>query len=210
MRGKGLRFSLMVGVLLATAGCSHDIRPTVQDQGLYLTKVHDQNIQIVADPEFQQLTVKDVPLRSSNWRGQSFTIPIGKPLTDGIYRYASATFDKVRIGDRLDGQAATATVILTGATVELWIDDDSSFVKQMLFTPTYYTSTVDAHSKVVLSGMIARDGGKGEAFQIVGSGVKSLVPARMDADVFEETTGSAAADVSKQVTNLLRNGPAQK
>lgn len=201
---RGKQFWLLCAVMGVMAGCTHDIHPVVKDQGLYVTKIKDEKAQIVASQAFQQLTLRDVPLRSSNWKGQKFNVSIGKSLTDGVYTYVRSTFSDTRIGDTKDSEPAGITVNLTDARVELWIDDDSSFVSQMLFAPSYYMTTVDAQAKVTLSGSLTMANGQKKSIQIEGKGLKNLKPSSMDAEVVEEVTALASADVAKQVVDLMR------
>jgi hypothetical protein len=209
-RSKGLQVWLMCFVIAAVAGCTHDIRPVVKDQGLYITKIRDENVQIVASQQFQQLTLQDVPLRSSNWKWQKFNVAIGKTLTEGVYSYVRSTFDHTTIGDTKDSDIAGFTVVLSNASVELWIDDDSSFASQMVLAPTYYMNTVDAQAKVTLTGNLLLPSGESRPIQIAGKGLKNLKPASMDAEVIEEVTGLAAADAAKQVVDLIRGARGSK
>lgn len=201
---KGMRFWMISLGILALAGCTHDIRPVVKDQGLYVTKIKNEKAEIVASQQFQQLTLSNIPLKSSNWKGQKFNVPIGKSLTDGVYLYVRSTFDQTRIGDSRDGDPADITLVLSSANVELWIDDDSSFMSQMILAPTYYLNTVDAQAKVSLSGSLMLADGETRPIQITGKGLKNLKPASMDAEVIEEVTALASADVAKQVVELMR------
>lgn len=210
LRSKGMQVLLMCCVITVVAGCTHDIRPVVKDQGLYITKIRDEKVQIVASQQFQQLTLQDVPLKSSNWKWQKFNVAIGKTLTEGVYSYVRTTFDQTTIGDTKDAAHAGFTVILSNATVELWIDDDSSFTSQMLLAPTYYLNTVDAQAKVTLTGNLLFPGGERRTIQIAGKGLKNLKPASMDAEVIEEVTGLAAADAAKQVVDLIRDSRGSK
>jgi hypothetical protein len=209
MSGSGMRFSLICFLLFFVVGCTHDIHPVVKDEGLYVTRINDASIQIVASQDFQRLVVKDVALKSSNWKGQKFNVAIGKPLTDGIYSYVGAAFSGTRIGDTPDADSAKATLMLSSADVVLWIDDDSSFISQMLFTPTYYINKVNAQAKVTLRGSLHLANGQTQTLVVSGTGLKSLIPAGMDAGVFEEVAGLASADIAKQIVALLRQANAE-
>ena len=202
-----LQFWLMCLMAMVVTGCTHDIRPVVKDEGLYITKVKDEKAQIVASQDFQRLTLQEVPLKSSNWKGQKFNVAIGKTLTDGVYHYARSTFEQARIGDTKDSGGGV-TAILSGATAELWIDDESSFVSQMVFTPTYYMNKVDAQASVVLTGTLVLPSGEMRPMRVTGKGLKNLKPASMDADVISEVVGLASADVAKQVVALMRDAAA--
>ncbi|KFE50149.1 hypothetical protein [Pseudomonas syringae] len=204
MSGNGMRVAFAVLGLLVLGGCTHNIQPVVKDQGLYVTKIKDQKAQIVASQEFQRLTIQGVPLRSSNWKGQKFNVAIGKPVTDGIYSYVGSTFSDTRIGDTKDGDKSGITLTLSDVSVELWIDDDSSFTSQLLFAPSYYMNKVDAQANVVVSGSLLLPTGEARAVRVTGHGLKNLKPASMDADVIEEVTGLAAGDAAKQIVELMR------
>jgi hypothetical protein len=210
LRSKGMWMLLMCAAITVFAGCTHDIRPVVKDQGLYITKIKDEQVQIVASQQFQQLTLQDVPLKSSNWKWQKFNVAIGKTLTDGVYSYVRSTFDHTTIGDTKDAGIAGFTVVLSNASVDLWIDDDSSFASQMVLAPTYYMNTVDAQAKVTLTGNLLLPSGESRPLQITGKGLKNLKPASMDSEVIEEVTGLAAADAAKQVVDLIRGARGSK
>lgn len=210
MRSNGMRFSLMALILSMMVGCTHDIHPVAKDEGLYVTQIKGEKAQIVASQDFQRLVLKDVPLRSSNWKWQKFNVAIGKTLTDGVYSNVRKTYSDTRIGDAKDSDLSGLTFILTGATVELWIDDDSSFATQMVIAPAYYGTKVDAQAKVTLTGNIVLPDGNTKSLALTGHGLKNLRPQSMDADVVEEVTGLAAADVARQVVQQMRGISAQR
>jgi hypothetical protein len=206
---KGMRNVVMVIGLLFLAGCTHNIQPVVKEQGVYVTKIKNQKVQIVASQSFQKRALQGVPLTSSNWRGQTFNVAIGKPVTDGIYSYVGSTFSDTRIGDIKDGDPSDMTLILSGVNVTLWIDDEASFKSQLLFAPSYYMNKVDAQASVTVTGSLQLSNGEVQPVQVTGHGLKNLKPASMDAGEIEEVTSLAAGDAAKQIVDLLRNSHAQ-
>lgn len=200
-----MRALFVMAVLAVLAGCAIQSQPQSKVGAIYRTPVGEGSAQVVVSQEFQTMIVRQKPTVGQSWRGRTFEISVGRPLTQSIATQIRSIVPGVRIGDRDDGAPSTVTIIPQDVTLQFGVDDGKAVNTMALAGVFGVGSKAEVMAEAALSSNIIDKHGESRLVTVTGAASRQQALLSVTQGVVTEVIGEALDDAAAKLVALAES-----
>lgn len=202
------RVIVSLAAVAMLAGCTTHLKPESNLQPGFRTPIQGATVQVVADPTFQSLVIKQRPSFGTSWKAHTFVVPVGRPVMQSIASQTRAIVPAARIGDRDDGMKTDVMVAPRSLTLSFGVDDAKATGLIGALGVLGAGTKAEIIATATLTSEI-RSGQSAKAVTVTGESSKTVIYLGISTDDLSKAIGAAlddaAAKLVASVETDLRN-----